>query len=196
MVSGIFSPKRSKTTKYCAVVKGGYSASSFSSYKLPTSIVSALVRASNQSLSMNTWSSYKTAERHLVQCEHDTGVKIRFPMTNRMVLCFVGWLIEVRKVSASSIKQYLAGLRTVHLKNGHFPGNLRPDIVNSIIRGREQEEAKKDAPRLAMTIPIMKLLKKLLTMSPLSLERKRLIWVVCCLAFHGSFRIHELLSRN
>ena len=27
-------------------------------------------------------------------------------------------------------------------------------------------------------------------------ERKILIWAVCCLAFHGSFRIHELLSRH
>ena len=33
-------------------------------------------------------------------------------------------------------------------------------------------------------------------MSKLSLEERRLIWAVCCLAFHGSFRIHELLSRK
>ena len=26
-------------------------------------------------------------------------------------------------------------------------------------------------------------------------EKRRMLWVVCCLAFHGSFRIHELLSR-
>jgi hypothetical protein len=27
-------------------------------------------------------------------------------------------------------------------------------------------------------------------------ERKRMLRAVCCMAFHGSFRIHELLSKN
>ena len=47
-----------------------------------------------------------------------------------------------------------------------------------------------------MTTPIMELVKKLLTLSILPLEMKRLVWVISCLAFHGSFRIHELLSRE
>ena len=55
---------------------------------------------------------------------------------------------------------------------------------------------KTKAPRLAMTTPLLKLLKKLLSMNKMSLVRKRMIWAVCTLAFHGSFRIHELLSRN
>ena len=46
-------------------------------------MVGALVNASNQSLALSTWSSYRTAENHLRQCEIDTGIKIRFPMTNR-----------------------------------------------------------------------------------------------------------------
>ena len=28
------------------------------------------------------------------------------------------------------------------------------------------------------------------------IEKKRLVWAVCCLAFNGSFRVHELLSRE
>ena len=57
--------------------------SSFKDYKLPTSVVLALVNASNQSLALSTWSSYRTAENHLRQCELDTNVKIRFSMDNR-----------------------------------------------------------------------------------------------------------------
>ena len=129
------------------------------------SIVGALVKASNQSLAMNTWSTYRTAENHLKRCEVDTGVKMRFPMNDRMVLAFIGWLITVRKVSAAMIKQYLSGLRTIHLKNGFLPGNLRPNIVNSILKGQEQEDSKSKVPRLAMTIPVMRLLKKLISMS-------------------------------
>ena len=90
---------------------------------------------------------------------------MRFPMNDRMVLAFIGWLITVRKVSAAMIKQYLSGLRTIHLKNGFLPGNLRPNIVNSILKGQEQEDSKSKVPRLAMTIPVMRLLKKLISMS-------------------------------
>ena len=115
-----------------------------------------------------------------------------------MILAFVGWLISVRKVSSSTISQYLSGLRNVHLRSGVMPGNLRPDIVSAIIKGKEHEEQSKPdkPPRLAMTLTVMKLLKHFLAVSSLCLEEKRLLWVVSCMAFHGSFRIHELLSRE
>ena len=71
------SPKPKTATKYSK--KGGYSLSTFKSFGLPTSIVSALVEASNHSLSRNTWKSYDTAERHIARCEKDTGIKLRMP---------------------------------------------------------------------------------------------------------------------
>ena len=197
-MSGVISPKKSTRTKYSATARGGFSAASFQSYRLPSSIVLALVRAGNYSLSKSSWACYRTAENHLVRCESDTGVRMRFPMTNRMVLAFIGWLIDVRKLSSSSISQYVSGLRSVHLRNGVLPGNLRPDIVGSIITGRAHEEQQRPdkAPRLAMTLTVMDLLKHLITASSMAHEEKRLLWVVCCLAFYGSFRIHELLSRE
>lgn len=183
-------------TKYSVNVKKGYTAASFANYRLPPSVVTAVVNAANQSLAKTTWSSYNTAEAHLMRCEKDTKVKMRFPMDDRMILTYVGWLISARGVSASSITQYISGLRVVHLKKGVFPGNLRPDIVNAIIKGRAHEDCTKEkAPRMAMTIPVMKLLKLLLTKSRMCHEEKRLLWAVSCIAFHGSFRIHELLSR-
>ena len=92
----------------------------------------------------------------------------------------------------------MSGLRVAHLKHGVMPGNLKPALVAAIIKGREHEEGKLNSkiPRLAMTIPVMKLLKALLTDSSMTLVKKRLLWAISCLAFHGSFRIHELLSRS
>ena len=119
-------------------------------------------------------------------------------MDDRMVLAYVGWLLAVRKVSAATISQYISGLRVAHLKLGVMPGNLKPALVAAIIKGKEHEEGKVNSkiPRLAMTIPVMKLLKALLTASNMTLAKKRLIWAISCMAFHGSFRIHELLSRS
>lgn len=83
ILSGVVSPCRSVRTKYCSLVRGGYTAASFGDYRLPPSVVVALVNASNHSLAMSTWASYRTAENHLQRCEHDTGVRMRFPMSNR-----------------------------------------------------------------------------------------------------------------
>ena len=51
-----------------------------------------------------------------------------------MILAFIGWLIDARKVGASTIEKYLSGLRIVHLKNGYLPGNLRPELARGILR--------------------------------------------------------------
>ena len=105
-------------------------------------------------------------------------------MTERMVIAYVGWLITVGKVKSTTISQYLAGLRIAHLKQGVFPGNLRPDIVEYILKGQANLEFNKEkAPRMAMTIPVMKLLKLKLTKSNWPLEQKRGVWVIACLAF-------------
>ena len=112
-----------------------------------------------------------------------------------MILAFIGWLINVRKVAAPTIEKYLSGLRIVHLKKGVLPGNLRPDLAKAIVRGHAQVQMKTKIPRLPMTLPVMKLLKNLLTNSNMGMSKKRQLWAIACLAFHGSFRIHELLSR-
>ena len=197
-LSGVISPKKSSKTKYSPNVKDGYNASTFTQLNIPNNLVGALVDASNQSLALTTWSSYNTAGNHVKRCELETGVKMSFPMDDRMVLTFVGWLIVNRKVSSSSINQYISGLRVAHLKQGVMPGNLRPAIVAAILKGKENGEnmSGNKVPRLAMTVPVMKLMKALLAASKLALTRKRMVWAISCLAFHGSFRIHELLSRE
>jgi hypothetical protein len=83
---GIISPEKSNKTKYSSVVKGGYTADSFRDYRLPTSIVTCLTSASNLSLAMTTWASYRTAEAHVKRCESETGVRMRFPMDDRAAL--------------------------------------------------------------------------------------------------------------
>jgi hypothetical protein len=178
-------------------VEGGFSAASFANYRLPTSIVNAMEEAANFSLEKSTWASYKTAEAHVQRCEEATGVKIRFPMDDRMILTFVGWLISVRKVCAASVSRYLSGLRLVHLKHGVFPTNLRPKIVKSFIRGKSKEDKMmQKAPKLAITSAIMRLIEYLITRSSKTLEQKRLMWAVSCYLFGGSFRVHEVLART
>ena len=69
--------------------------------------------------------------------------------------------------------------------------------MKAIIQGKHnQEKGIKRAPRMAMTTPVLKLVKLLLKKKRMNQEDRRPIWAVSCMAFHGSFRIHEMLSRN
>ena len=132
------SPKAAKAHKYSK--KGGYSKKTFENYRLPPSIVQTLVKAANHSLAKSTWKSYQTAENHIKKCEQYTGIKLRFPFGNRETLAYIGWLLEVRKVAASTVEKYMSGVRLAHLKAGFSVPALKPDIVKAIIDGKAQSE--------------------------------------------------------
>ena len=100
----------------------------------------------------------------LYSCQDYTGVRLRVPFGTAETLTYIGWLLEVRKVKGVTIEKYLAGLRTFHLKEGFEVPALRPDNVKSIINGAKQMDEIKEKllnklKRLAMTLPMMELLK-------------------------------------
>ena len=114
------------------------------------------------------------------------------PFGVKETLTYVGWLMKTRRVQASSIENYLSGIRVAHMKAGHNVPVLRPDIVQAVLTGgaNRDELAKKllnKPPRLAMTMTKMELLKCQLSLSDMPLSRKRLIWLISTLCFNGSF---------
>ena len=84
---------------------------SFKKHNLPASIIVTLVAAANFSLAEGTFKSYGTAERHIIRCEKDTKVKMRFPFGERETLNYIGWLVDTRKVSAKTVEKYLSAGR-------------------------------------------------------------------------------------
>ena len=74
-------------------------------------------------------------------------------------------------------------------------------MVNLILKGREhwesiQETFENKPRRVPVTISVMKYLKRVLTVTNLTDEKKICLWLICCILWNGSLRIHELLSRN
>ena len=168
---------------------------------MPASVIVTLVAAANFSLAEGTFKSYGTAERHIIRCEKDTKVKMRFPFGERETLNYIGWLVDTRKVSAKTVEKYLSGIRFVHIKEGHHVPALRPEIVKAVLAGLAQKEKMdlrlgKKAERLPVTISVLDLIRHELIKSPWHVAKKRMILTVCYLAFFGSFRIHEILSRE
>jgi len=155
----------------------------------------------NLGLSQKTWSSYKTAERMWRRCELESGNKLELPWGQQQTLFFLSWLLEDRKVSAATASSYLAGVRKLHEIRGLPAPVLKNGLVNQVLKGKKNLEGvekrnRENRGRLPVTLTIMKILKEAIRRWGRPVEDKLLLWAVCTVAFHGSFRIHEILCRN
>lgn len=160
-----------------------------------------LAEVGNYGLSRSTWSTYNTAERLLAMCGKQRDKRMELPLTEDDLLEFTGWLISDRKVKAGTINSYLSGLRQLHIMKGMEPPTLRTSIVKFLLQGKKnmdniQCRTEDAARRLPMTMHMMRLLKEKIRRWEAPMVKKLLMWAVCTLAFHGAFRIHELLCRS
>jgi hypothetical protein len=172
----------------------------FRNFKLSEESKKALATVGNFGLARSTWSTYGTAERMLAKCAKSTGRKLELPLNQEDVLEFVGWLIGERNIKAATVNSYLAGIRQMHIMKGIEPPMLRTSLVKFLLKGKAnldniKARTKNEAKRLPMTMNMMRLLKEEIRRWEADLDLKLLLWAVATMAFHGAFRIHELLCR-
>ena len=125
-------------------------------------------------------------------------INIPFPLSESYIVTFVSWLNN-RNLSVSTINSYLAGLRQLHLAKGLQIPNIRSDLVSLILSGKKNVDLLypvEKPTRIPVTPTILRILKTQITNDVLPYHDKRLYWLICTLAFHGSFRIGELLTRS
>ena len=167
---------------------------------LPDEVKNSLAEMGNFGIAKSTWSTYKSAERLLLKCQAECKTKFEWPMTTENILLFIHWLVTVRGVKGGTVSSYLSGVRQLHIMDGIDPPNLRPEIVKLILKGIEHKDAANSRDgagdkRIPMTRDLMKVLKGKIIAWEQPWNMKLLVWAVCALAFHGAFRIHELLCK-
>ena len=155
----------------------------------------------NLALSDNTKSQYKTAIGHIdrAAAKLDTDMSLPFNLTK--TLNYVGFLLYDREVCSKTVNQYLSAVRMLHLCQGLDISCLRPPVVALILKGREHwenvEKTLNQKPvRKAVTLIMMEFIKRAISEMSWSREMKRRVWVICCLLWSGSLRVHELLSKT
>ena len=191
----------SKYTGYTSTKVGWFRVDSFPGLaRLPVAMQNAVVRASNNSISKNTWKTYGSVKTHLQKCQMKVGHRFTFPMEEPQVVMFVAYLLSTGKLKAASIENLLSALRMMHLSQGFFAPSLRPDVVKLMLTGRGHEDARiaRSKPgRLPVTLNVMELIRLTLRNDKRRDEKEKLlIWSVCTLAFTGGFRIGEILSKR
>jgi integrase len=173
----------------------------FGDIHLPEGTRIALANISNHAITRKTWSTYRTAERMLQACRTYTGLAMDLPISHESTLVFLDWLIRVRKVKTGTINSYLAGIRQLHIIKGLAPPELRTAQVKLVLKGQGNIEATAKRTnthrgRLPVTLALMKILKDRIRQQAWKADKKLLTWAVCTIAFHGGFRIHELLAQR
>ena len=196
----VFQPGTQPVAKQKYSEFGGFSARTFIQLGVPEYLSQGLETTGNFGLSQGSWKTYGTVDRHLITCSRETGRCLQFPLSPADVLTFLAWLIN-RGLRANTVQVYLSGLRMSHITSGFFGVRLYEDIVTHMVRGLKQrdlvgDKVKGKVGRLPVTMDIMTKLRVAIRKSKWDMDKKRLVWAVCCLAFNGSFRIHELLSRE
>jgi hypothetical protein len=198
-ISGKFTPVAKKgSTKYGN--NNRVSKELFDSFKLSEESKRALAAVGDYGLARSTWSTYSTAERMLAMCAKHRKQCMELPLSQDSLLEFIGWLISERKVKAGTINSYLSGIRQMHILKGMEPPIIRTNLVKFLLQGKKNLDnvlARTEDPikRLPMTMNMMRLLKEETRRWEVSLDQKLLLWAIATLAFHGAFRIHELLCR-
>jgi len=168
---------------------------------LPEHISKDLAGLGNFSIAKSTWSTYKSSERLLLMCQAECKVKFDWPIKTENVLLFIHWLVFVRGVKGSTVSSYLSGVRQLHIMKGMEAQDLRPDIVKMVIKGQEHKDRAKEREgtgnnRIPMTVELMKVLKEKIRTWNKPWNTRLLIWAVSTIAFHGAFRIHEILCKT
>jgi hypothetical protein len=172
----------------------------FEGVNIPHAVKVSLAKIGNFGLAKKTWGSYRTGERMLLKCKKECGGNFELPLSKEAVLLFINWLITTRGLKAATVNCYLAGIRQMHVMRGLEAPVLRSNQVQLILKGQQNIDSERargssSKERLPMTVTLMKLLKEKIRRWNKDDTTKLLVWTVCTLAFHGAFRIHELLCR-
>lgn len=181
--------------------KGIFNAEAFENLNIDETQAEMLASLANLGLAESTHKVYQTVINHIKRCAIEKNVNLDLPFDTQKTLTFVSYLLFDRKVKAKTCDKYLSGVRMYHLSKGHNVPVLRPAIISLILRGKEHWEDIKDKmsakkQRIPVTITVMKLLKRRIRKINWTKSKKLLVWAVCCLAWNGSFRIHEILSKS
>ena len=160
----------------------------------------ALTTLANFGLANITWATYGSAVNNLRRCEEDTGIDMSLPFDPDKVLEFVAWK-KARNLTSKSMSAYLSGIRMYHIASGFAEGVLREPLVKLILKGQANVEKIENLlgrkkGKLPVTVSIMKLLKLRLGKVCWPMWEVRLVWAVMTMAWSGSMRVHELLSRK
>ena len=173
--------------------KGGYTAHSFEKYNLPRKVIDQLVITSNASLAGSTWAKYQSTDRLLSAMEVYYDRQLPFPFSETSTLLFCCYLLT-KGYKSETIECHLSSLRNSHLTKGFDPPNLRPVVVQQLLKGNRNLHNLEGSGlgRAAVDVNDLTIIRSNLMRMGLSHHDRVLLWFSLLCMFYGSLRVHEV----
>ena len=147
-------------------------------------------------LAPNSNRSYLTGKKAFVRFMQQYGYAPMLPTSDHHLSLFVVHEVRIRNNLVSTAKQYLFGVRALHLEHGYAwtPWADRFPIYQAL-RGCKRlftDSDERAPPKLEITFQILKDLSNVILGSAnllkLSSKNKLTLWAVCLVAFYGLLR--------
>ena len=184
------SPTRVSRPRYGSV--GGFRGSMVRRLSLPPALEKVTVDLCNASLAKQTWRCYGSAERAAWKCGMETGMDMSPPWTEGTAVAFVAHLSS-RNLAASTIAQYLSGIKSLHARLGCSLKPWESFILKNALRGKRNTEGPKKQ-KVPMSPGLMLVLRQKIKFSPMKPADKTLSWAVATALYAGSLRGGEVLG--
>ena len=185
------SPVRVEKPKY-GKERGGFKRATVRRLSLPAELEVLAVGLCNASLARGTWRSYDVAERAAIRCEQETGVDMSPPWGESQAVAFATHCVQ-RNLAASTIRQYLSGIKSGHLRMGYSVGAYESVILRAVMRGRSNSEAPRKQ-KVPMSPGLMLVLREKIKTSNMAPGDKCVVWAVVTCLYAGSLRAGEMLG--
>ena len=148
-----------------------------------------------QGIASSTRRSYESAQRKFLefcrwsQCLHADDSAL--PASEWTLMLFATYLAKT--IKASSIKVYLAGIRSLHIENG-FPNPLTECLrLERVLRDIKRSQGVSTRERLPVTFTVLTRLRAVIN---LDCYDDILFWAACCTGFFGFLRSGEFTITN
>lgn len=189
-LSSCRSPVRMEMPKYGEI--GGFEARMVRRLSLPGELESLAVKLCNASLARNTWRAYSGAERAAMKCETETGVSMSPPWGESQAVTFATYCIK-RNLAASTIRQYLSGIKSCHARMGFKLEAYDSFILRAVMKGRSNTEGPRKQ-KIPMSPGLMMVLREKIKLSRMAPADKTMVWAVAVCLYAGSLRGGEMLG--
>lgn len=150
-------------------------------------------------LAKGTWAKYNSALNKFKKYSAVIGKPISWPISHIQLTGFTMWGLDHEKLATDTVKSYIFALSHFQQVFG-YPGiqlNSCPLVNYLLIGAKNKRFANKPArKRQPITFRKIKHLKKKIFKTSWHIFNKWAFWGICLVAFFGSFRLGELLSKK
>ncbi len=146
-----------------------------------------------------TWKKILSAFNTFHKFCNESNCDPSFPVCEKTLGHFTNWATFNKSLSPSTISAYISHIRLLHKLQGLPTTGCASFLCKVQIRGAQNLQFYKEnnsQAKKVMTLPLLRILGHELANNQLSENSKLVVWSCYTIAFMGSFRLGEILSKS